>query len=187
MPIRKVLKVVLLIALVAGVSVGGPAMSQGWFTWNAAKKTAQHQLYVAPGQNKPKRTWSEYLFGKNAEQNDNVLYNRKGYIPSHKNEKKISDYEVHTTKDQLERGRQLTLAHQVGLMKLQAQTRGDIAEADRKHRMLMIELQSQSRRATDAAMQADGIGSVSMPEGNKKVIYNTPGTVKPQKVFTDYQ
>jgi hypothetical protein len=188
--IRNIWKSCLAILLLGGFLVSGPAQSQSWFTWKA-QKTESNEVYVKQGQVKPKRTWFEYFFGEEnnmAPQGQQVYLRQGGAQPSIKGEKTIADYEVDTVEEMLARGRQLSLPHQPGLMKLAAQGRANAMEAERRHRMRMIELQAKSRRETLAAQKQEAIGQMSTsPKPDDKVIYIRPGMVKPPKVFTDYE
>jgi hypothetical protein len=186
--IRSVIKALVCTAFMAGLFVAEPAYSLSWFTWSKQEKS-ESPVYVTPeSKAKPKRTWAEYLFGEKAKPVEKPVYNRPGPAPIAGDEPR--EYKIQSAEQIIARGRELSLPHHTGLMRMSGDVRARIAEAERKHRMRMTEMMAKSRRETDAQRQAEGDGPMSMPaedDAEKKVIYVKPGTVKPQKVFTDFQ
>ena len=154
--------------------------------WRLAQSPGLQKVYVAPGSDKPQRTWAEYLFGEKAKPDQKAIYNRPGPAPIADDEPR--EYTVQSAEQILDRGKQLSLPHQAGLMRMTGEGRARLAEADRISRMRLTEMLAKSRRDTDAQNKAFDVGKMSTPViDDKKVIYVKPTTAKPSKVFTDFQ
>lgn len=193
--IRKLSGIVVVFLFGLAVLGSNPAYSADWWPWSKNENAGQTKIYVDKENNaKPRRTWGEYLLGKESgtTAGGRSVFNR--VTPDKPVEHKISDGEPKTVEELVARAKKLRAPHEAVIMRVQAEDRKRLALLDQEERMRSIEMQAKSRRNTDAqlrrerAISADGPMSVpGQPGEGKKVIYNKPTVQPPAKVFTDYR